>query len=96
MTAGTQVGMFEEQKLFLASDPGLPHAGCPKVPALANVRRWINTVDPGDPVGFLAAPVFEGAEDFVFSSGAWWAHSGYLRSSAFHTRLAARVSGSPV
>ncbi|WP_405942293.1 hypothetical protein [Streptomyces sp. NBC_00207] len=96
VTAGTQVGMFEEQKLFLASDPGLPHADCPKVPALANVRRWINTVDPGDPVGFLAAPVFEGAEDFVFSSGAWWAHSGYLTSPVFHTRLAARVSGSRV
>ncbi|MFJ4536577.1 hypothetical protein ACIP39_11450 [Streptomyces tibetensis] len=91
VTVGTQVGVFEELKLFASSDPAVPQPGRPKVGALANVGRWLNVLDRSDPLAFAAAPVFAGAEDLVFRTGAWWAHGGYLTSCEFHARLARRV-----
>ncbi|MEU2689785.1 hypothetical protein ABZ654_39120 [Streptomyces hygroscopicus] len=91
VTVGTQVGLFEELKLFASSDHKVPNARCPKVAALQNVGRWLNVLDRSDPLAFAAAPVFAGAEDLVFRTGAWWAHGGYLTSCDFHARLARRV-----
>lgn len=91
VTVGTQVGLFEELKLFASSDRAVPHPGQPKVAALPNVGRWLNVLDRSDPLAFAAAPVFAGAEDLVFGTGAWWAHGGYLTSCDFHARLARRV-----
>lgn len=87
VTAGTQVGLFEELKLFCASDPALTRASGGKVPPLSNVGRWINVVDPADPLAFAVAPVFAGAEDLRFDTGAWWAHGGYITSPYFHHRV---------
>ncbi|MBT2456498.1 hypothetical protein [Streptomyces sp. ISL-86] len=92
VTAGTQIGLFEELKLFRASDRSLTSAGGRKVPALPNVSRWINVVDPADPLAFAAAPVFSGAEDLHFGTGAWWAHGGYVTSPHFHHRVALRAA----
>ncbi|MGK3106134.1 hypothetical protein ACPCYV_19455 [Streptomyces mordarskii] len=92
VTAGTQVGLFEELKLFRASDRLLTGAGGRRVPALPNVSRWINVVDPADPLAFAAAGVFAGAEDLNFGTGAWWAHGGYVTSPHFHHRLALRAA----
>ncbi|MER6010103.1 hypothetical protein [Streptomyces bluensis] len=91
VTVGTQVGLFEELKLFASSDHKVPNPRCPKVAALPNVGRWLNVLDRSDPLAFAAAPVFAGAEDLVFRTGAWWAHGGYLSSCDFHARLARRV-----
>ncbi|MFE3547426.1 hypothetical protein ACFXN2_02015 [Streptomyces kronopolitis] len=88
VTAGTQVGLFEELKLFRASDHSLTAAGGGKVPALPNVSRWVNVVDPADPLAFAAAPVFAGAKDLRFGTGAWWAHGHYVTSPHFHHRIA--------
>lgn len=92
VTAGTQVGLFEELKLFRASDRSLTAASGGKVPALPNVVRWINVVDPADPLAFAAAPVFAGAEDLHFGTRAWWAHGGYVTSPYFHHRVALRAA----
>ncbi|WP_055627728.1 hypothetical protein [Streptomyces hirsutus] len=91
VTVGTQVGLFEELKLFASSDRKVPNPRRPKVAALPNVGRWLNVLDRSDPLAFAAAPVFVGAEDLVFNTGAWWAHGGYLTSCDFHARLARRV-----
>lgn len=91
VTVGTQVGLFEELKLFASSDSKLPNQRQLKVPALPNVGRWLNVLDRSDPLAFAAGPVFEGAEDLVFRTGAWWAHGAYLTSCDFHARLAGRV-----
>ncbi|MFJ3638028.1 hypothetical protein [Streptomyces sp. NPDC090112] len=91
VTVGTQVGLFEELKLFASSDPKLPTREQLKVPALPNVDRWLNVLDRSDPLAFAAGPVFEGAEDLIFSTGEWWAHGAYLTSCDFHARLAHRV-----
>lgn len=92
VTAGTQVGLFEELKLFRASDRSLTGTGGRKVPALPNVGRWINVVDQADPLAFSAATVFAGAEDLHFGTGAWWAHGGYVTSPHFHHRVAMRAA----
>ncbi|MCX3288320.1 hypothetical protein OR263_16675 [Streptomyces sp. NEAU-H22] len=92
VTVGTQVGLFEELKLFAASDPGVPSPQVAKVPALPNVKRWINVMDIRDPLAFAAGPVFAGAEDLVFDSGAMLPHGAYLTSPDFHRRLARRVA----
>ncbi|MFB6779668.1 hypothetical protein ACFCX0_20080 [Streptomyces sp. NPDC056352] len=92
VTVGTQVGLFEELKLFAASDPAVPSPQVAKVPALPNVTRWINVVDVRDPLAFAAGPVFVGAEDLVFDSGALLPHGAYLTSPDFHRRLARRVA----
>ncbi|MET8112773.1 hypothetical protein [Streptomyces prasinus] len=91
VTVGTQVGLFEELKLFASSDSKLPNQRQLKVPALPTVGRWLNVLDRSDPLAFAAGPVFEGAEDLVFRTGAWWAHGAYLTSCDFHARLAGRV-----
>ncbi|WUH92628.1 lysophospholipase [Streptomyces sp. NBC_00433] len=92
VTVGTQVGLFEELKLFAASDSTLPSPQVERVPALPNVTRWINVVDVRDPLAFAASPVFAGAEDLVFDSGALLPHGSYLTSPDFHRRLARRVA----
>jgi hypothetical protein len=80
VTVGTQVGFFEELKLFPAC------AGRP-----ANVRRWINVVDRGDVLSYTAAPVLDGVLDYEYPTDALWAHGAYFRQPTFHARLAARV-----
>lgn len=93
VTVGSQVGLFEELKLFRSSDPAVPDRchGPLRVPALTNVDRWINILDRADPLAFAASPVFDSAEDLVFGTGAWWAHGAYTTCPQFHYRLAARV-----
>ncbi|MER7916422.1 MULTISPECIES: hypothetical protein [unclassified Streptomyces] len=92
VTAGTQIGLFEELKLFRSSDRSLTGAGGQKVPALPHVSRWLNVVDSADPLAFAAAGVFAGAEDLDFATGAWWAHGGYVTSPYFHHRLAVHAA----
>ena len=91
VTVGSQVGLFEELKLFHASADDIPGAGGTRVAAPAGVRRWINVVDRNDPLAFRAEPIFEGAEDYDYPSGAVWAHGAYLRQPHFHARLGRRI-----
>ncbi|MFJ9981579.1 hypothetical protein [Streptomyces cyaneofuscatus] len=91
VTVGSQVGYFEELKLFHASDEKVPNAQQPKVAPPATVGRWINVVDLNDPLAFSAAPVFAGAEDYRIPTGALWAHSGYLNEPGFYERVARRL-----
>jgi hypothetical protein len=91
VTVGTQVGLFEELKLFAASDHALPTPAAPRLPALPNVDRWINVVDRGDVLAYRAAPIFDGVDDYEYPSDAPWAHGAYFRQPNFHERLAGRV-----
>ncbi|WP_426504850.1 hypothetical protein ACPPVO_45360 [Dactylosporangium sp. McL0621] len=91
ITVGSQVGLFEELKLFEASDPGLPAEKVPRVPARPNIGRWLNVVDRADVLAYVAEPIFEGVSDYEYPSDALWAHGAYFRQPSFHDRLAARV-----
>ncbi|ALV32227.1 hypothetical protein [Streptomyces sp. CdTB01] len=91
VTVGSQVGYFEELKLFHVSDEQVPSAQVPKVVLPERIGRWVNVVDLNDPLAFRAEPVFAGAEDYRFPTGALWAHSGYLNQPSLYQRVAQRL-----
>jgi hypothetical protein len=91
VTVGSQVGLFEELKLFATSRADIPGPGVDRVPKPPGVQRWVNVVDDCDPLAFRAAPVFDGVEDYTYPSGALWAHTAYMAQPHFHRRLADRL-----
>ncbi|MFB8124905.1 hypothetical protein ACFVG1_28775 [Streptomyces bacillaris] len=88
VTVGSQVGLFEELKLFGASRPEINGETGGRVPLPPGLRRWINVVDHSDLLAYRVGPIFEGAEDYAYPSGAAWAHTAYLVQPYFHARLA--------
>lgn len=95
VTVGTQIGFFEELKLFRSSDPKIPGNGQEaRVPRLPNVKRWINIFDYSDFLGFEAGSIIEGVEDHSYRTGALLkAHSQYFLQPGFHERLLRKASG---
>src|SRR5258708_26441951 len=93
VTVGSQVAMFEELKLFLASDPKLPTAPGDRVSKPANVGCWLNVFDEIDTLGFATTGVFQDTNDFRYSTGRGliMAHSSYFTFPSFHQRLAERL-----
>jgi hypothetical protein len=97
VTVGSQVGVFEELKLFAASDesfPPDPNARTkPRVSRQANVGIWLNIFDQNDVLGFAAADIFDGVTDFAYSTGqgVFAAHGSYFSRPRFHARLGARL-----
>jgi broad specificity phosphatase PhoE len=94
LTVGSQVGLFEELCLLAKSK----QQQCPdvaKVPALPNVKRWINVFDYNDVLGFAAEKIFDGVEDFKYSTGKGVvkAHTSYFFMPSFYRRLADRIGG---
>jgi hypothetical protein len=94
LTVGSQPGYFEEMKLFTTSrdDTGTGKP-VPKAPKPPNVKRWWNVYDPVDLLSFRCDPIFDGVEDFSFSSatGLMDAHTSYFKRPKFHQRLNARA-----
>ncbi len=90
VTAGSQVGLFEEMKLFKESTASPPPG---KVPMPKNVGRWMNVFDTNDILSYTAEPVFEGVEDYHYDTGfaATQAHGGYFVQPSFYARLAERL-----
>lgn len=90
VTVGSQVGLFEEMKLYIASGQvKLPD----KVVKPANVAHWLNVFDTNDVLSFRIAPVFSGTSDFEYNTGysSLQAHGGYFLRPSFYVRLAARL-----
>jgi len=94
LTVGSQVGVFEEFKLYESSKADFSAANNRKVPRLGNIESWMNVFDPVDLLSFRCAPIFEGATDYVFSSvtGLLSAHSAYFGRPQFYARLRERLS----
>lgn len=97
--ASSQVGLFEELKLFAVSDP----AHGPGVPVPAPDPRylghWWNVWDPDDFLSFSVRGIVAGADDVPYKSGlgAGMAHFGILRQPSFYQlfgeRLRAALAG---
>lgn len=80
-TVGSQVGLFEEMRLFRAGDARAKTA----------IRRWINVFDYNDVLSFKLAPIFAGVDDYAYPTGnLLHAHGAYFGQPAFLRRLAAR------
>lgn len=95
VTVGSQVGLFEEMKLYLASRPDLP----PDPPQGRVVRpaalgRWLNVFDTNDVLGYQLEPIVSGVSDFRYDTGysTLSAHGGYFMRPSFYRRLAARLA----
>ena len=94
ITVGSQVGLFEEMKVYLASKDDVPkHYPDGRVPKPSGVKRWLNVFDQNDVLSYRVAPVFDGAEDFEYDTGysTFQAHGGYFLRPSFYARLAARL-----
>jgi hypothetical protein len=92
VTVGSQVGLFEELCLLAKGKA----QGCPdldKVAALSNVGRWINVFDYNDVLGFAASRIFDGVDDYAYSTGkgVLKAHGSYFVMPSFYRRLATRL-----
>jgi hypothetical protein len=98
ITVGSQVGLFEELKLFRSSDAQFPPNAKTRVPRSRHprIKRWINVFDRSDPFGYPASTIFEGVEDYVFDTRAFTlsAHGAYFLQPTFHARLRARIAQS--
>jgi len=94
VTVGSQVALFEELKLYKASQKGIPiDPRQQRVAKPAGVKHWLNVYDPNDVLSFAAAGVFEDATDFVYTTGKGVisAHTAYFLRGSFYRRLATRI-----
>ena len=93
VTVGSQVALFEEMSLY--KHGALPaNAPVERLDRPANIRRWLNVLDPNDWFGFRAEGVFSGVTDFKYETGYGLihAHSGYFRRPSFYRRLGERLA----
>lgn len=94
LTVGSQVGLFEEMKLFVESKVNIPpNPPTGKVPKPPGLKRWLNVFDMNDVLSYQAEPVFGEASDFQYSTGysSLSAHGGYFMRPSFYKRLAVRL-----
>jgi hypothetical protein len=94
--AACQVGLFEEMKLFKASKPEL--AAPQRVPSICGPRlgAWFGYWDPSDVLSYATAPVFDGVQDRLFTSGTipLQANGEYLLQPRFYRMLADDLAAS--
>lgn len=94
ITVGSQVGLFEEMKLYIVSKPELPPdppAG--RVVRPASLKRWLNVFDTNDVLSYRLNPVVADVADFHYDTGysSFSAHGGYFMRPSFYKRMAARL-----
>lgn len=91
VTVGAQVSLFEEIKLFKASDPHLRKPS--RVARPGNVVHWINVFDLTDIFGFTDKNIFDGVNNFQFDNDTLpvLSHSLYFVRPRFHERLRVRI-----
>lgn len=87
LTVGTQIGLFEELDLFVASRPGIPGRRPPAA------QRWWHVYNVMDVLSFAVEGVVEGADQFSIDTSANIvdAHTAYFQSPVFHKRLRKRL-----
>ncbi len=92
--AASQVGLFEELKLFLASDPHYRSGHPVPFPDQQYLGRWWNVCDPNDVLSFTVHNIIADVDDSSYDSGlsAAEAHSGYLRNYTFFVALAQKLA----
>jgi hypothetical protein len=95
--AASQVGFFEEAKLFLARDDAY-QAGHPVPFPSAHLGVWCNVWDHNDVLSFTAKDIIAGVMDEPFDSGLSLlaAHGGYLRRPSFYRAFAEKLRAAAV
>jgi len=93
--AASQVGLFEEMKMFLVSRKEFSGATVRvPVPDAQRLGVWWNVWDRNDYISYTAAPIFEGVidEEFVSGRSLLSAHGGYLVRPSFFRRFARHIN----
>jgi hypothetical protein len=90
----SQIGLFEEMQLFLASDPRYGPGVAAPFPDRRILARWWNVWDPHDFLSFTVRGIIDGVEDEHFDSGLaiTAAHLACLRISSFYAVLGRKVA----
>jgi uncharacterized protein (UPF0335 family) len=93
--SASQVGFFEELKLFLASDEKYSSKSGQRVPKpdQKHLGYWWNVWDHNDFISYSAKDIFEGVEDAVYNTGMFLvdAHGGYLVRPSFFRQFADKL-----
>jgi hypothetical protein len=92
----SQVGLFEEMKLFLESSPNFSKKNGNKVPFPDKkyLGVWWNVWDHNDFISYTAAPIIDGVDDDAYASGVSLikAHGEYLLRPSFYRKLAGKLA----
>lgn len=90
----SQVALFEELKLFLASDPNINETTGKVKFDTPHVDRWWNVWDYNDFVSYTAQDIFSSVDDGAYDSGMFLlqAHGGYLARPSFYRQLARKIT----
>jgi hypothetical protein len=95
VTVGSQVGLFEELKLFRSSVKDFPANPTIRVPITRHplIKKWTNVFDRADPFGYPASTIFAGVKDFSYDTEvtSLSAHGAYFLQPGFHERLRERI-----
>ncbi|MEZ5863076.1 MAG: hypothetical protein R3D25_03010 [Geminicoccaceae bacterium] len=88
----SQVGFFEDAKLFIERDPAYK-TGHPVSFPKANLGHWWNVWDHNDFISFTAKGIVDGVDDEAYSSGMSLvsAHGGYLERPSFFRQFAEKL-----
>jgi hypothetical protein len=97
VTVGSQVGLFEEMKMFRVRNIDIPDPKdstkglMPKPPGL---NHWLNVYDFNDVLSFGIEKIFEGSRDYPYSTGGGLilAHIRYFTRPSFHDHLGKRLA----
>jgi hypothetical protein len=96
VTVGSQIGHFEEMKLFRLSDPAI------RAPAKAtpppNVLKWINVYDIVDIFSYALTGIFDRFDfdgEYDTKTYVIKAHSAYFNQARLYERLRARIDQLP-
>lgn len=91
----SQVGLFEEMKLFCASKEAYSKVHNNKVPFVDRhyLGGWWNVWDHNDFLSYTTQPVFEGVDDEAYDSGVSLiqSHGEYLLRPSFYRKLADKL-----
>ena len=86
ISVASQVGLFEEMKIFKKSDPAVRAPN--KVQTLKPpLKFWLNIYDPADILAFKTAPIFSGADrdlDYRTGDSTFSAHGAYFKRPSFY------------
>lgn len=93
ISVGSQIALFEEMKLYTTSNTTVVKPAKVAYPFGPFVKHWLNVFDDTDPLSYLCKPVFNGVDDFMFSSetGLISAHTAYFSRPGFYERGRARL-----
>ncbi len=88
--AASQVGLFEELKLFHASKTEVGLGKKISAPPLQQLGYWWNVWDYNDFLSYTVRDIFSGVDDQAYNSGSSLisAHGAYLQTPSFYRRFA--------